>query len=356
MNELIIDQFSKLLKQIQAEYLNSQVENDPKEIKMHGFRLSSVKKILGILKNINFDITSGDELTGIEGIGKHTINRVNEIIEKGVLSELSDKYDASKQTKIDSIQELENVIGIGPATARKLVIKYKITSVNELNKAIKKGTLKVNNLIKLGLKYYGIVKGNIPRKEIQLVEKYLHRQVKIVDDDLQMIICGSYRRGKPTSGDIDLLLYHPNIKTMTQLESTRKTSKKNDDSCLNILVNNLTDNGFLLDAMTDKCPNQKYMGFCKYKNNPVRRLDIRFVPYNSLPTALVYFTGPAELNKYMRQAAINRKLTLNEYGLYKEDLTKPNKVGERVKITSEKDVFEKLGMKYLTPVERESYS
>ncbi|XWV25450.1 putative DNA polymerase family X [Tupanvirus deep ocean] len=44
----------------------------------------------------------------------------------------------------------------------------------------------------------------------------------------------------------------------------------------------------------------KYMGFCKYKLNPIRRIDIRFMPYNSLPAAMLYFTGPAALNEEMR--------------------------------------------------------
>ena len=33
----------------------------------------------------------------------------------------------------------------------------------------------------------------------------------------------------------------------------------------------------LIDDMTDKNIVTKYMGFCKYKNNPVRRIDIRYV-------------------------------------------------------------------------------
>ncbi len=47
MNTLIIDQFSKLIKQIEAEFLNSQVENDVKETKMHKFRLQTIKKNIG---------------------------------------------------------------------------------------------------------------------------------------------------------------------------------------------------------------------------------------------------------------------------------------------------------------------
>jgi len=94
------------------------------------------------------------------------------------------------------------------------------------------------------------------------------------------------------------------------------------------------------------------MGFCKYKNSSVRRIDIRFVPYNSIHTAMLYFTGPMELNTRMRNNAKKRNMILNEYGLFKE--TPDGK--KQVKINSENDVFKYLGMKYLTPTEREKYS
>ena len=44
--------------------------------------------------------------------------------------------------------------------------------------------------------------------------------------------------------------------------------------------------------MTDEVT--KYMGFCKYKTNPTRRIDIRFVMDNDFVPALLYFTGSAD--------------------------------------------------------------
>lgn len=350
MNANIIDQFNKLVKQIEAEYLNAQVENNLKEMQMHKHRLQSTKKILGILKKLDFEITDSSDITNIPGIGKGTIKRVAEILETGSLSELITKYDKEKQEKIDSIQELEKVIGIGSANAKKLVTQYNIRSIDELKKAIKEKKISVNKVILLGLKYYGVVEGNIPRKEIALIEKFLLKEAHSIDPKLEIIVCGSYRRGKKTSGDVDVLMYHPNAKTSKQIMQPQKYGL---ESYLELFVDLLTNNGFLLDNMTDKNFNIKYMGFCKYKNNPVRRIDIRYVPYNSLPAAMLYFTGPYELNTMMRSAAKKRGMTLNEYGLYKVD---ENDVRTPMKIKSEADVFHALGMDYLTPEERESYS
>ena len=350
MNSQIIDQFNQLVKQIQAEYLNSQIENDVKETKMHKFRLQTIKKILGILKKLDFEITDPSDLEGIPGIGKGTIQRVREILENGKLKELTQKYDKKKQAKINSIQELEQVIGIGSSIAKKLVTENKITSIEELKKAVKSGKLKVNELVKLGLKYYGVIQGNIPRNEVEITEKYLVKEAQKVDPGLEIMICGSYRRGKKTSGDIDVLMYHKKAKTSQYITNPEKYDLK---PYLELYVKKLTDDGFMLDHLTDKNYNRKYMGFCKYKSYPVRRIDIRFVPYNSLPSAMLYFTGPYELNTIMRSAAKKRSMILNEYGIYEID-EDGNKTP--IKIKSEADIFKILGMNYMTPEQRESFS
>ena len=350
MNSLIIEQFNLLVKQIEAEYLNAQVENEVKEMAMHKFRLQSVKKIFGIIRKLDFEITNVSDVVGIPGIGEGTRRRIQEILDTGKLSELKAKYDKKKQAKIDSIQELEKIIGIGTAIAKRFVTKYKITSINDLKKAIKSGKIQVSEQVLLGLKYYGIVQGNIPRTEVAAVEKYLTKAAHKIDPALEVMVCGSYRRGKATSGDIDLLMYHPDVKLSKHIMNPEQFGL---DSYLEIFIDTLTDEKFLIDNMTDKNYSIKYMGFCKYKKNPVRRIDIRFVPYNSLPTAMLYFTGPFELNTTMRTAAKKRNMILNEYGLYKLD---ENGARTSIKIKSEEDVFKYLGMPYLTPEEREAYS
>jgi DNA polymerase beta len=67
---------------------------------------------------------------------------------------------------------------------------------------------------------------------------------------------------------------------------------------------------------------------------------------------MLSFTGPRDLNIAMRREAIKRDMILNDYGLYKE-----SKDGGLilVKTASEEDIFNKLGMEYLTPQERDSY-
>ena len=105
----------------------------------------------------------------------------------------------------------------------------------------------------------------------------------------------------------------------------------------------------LLDDMTDKNIKTKYMGFSKLMDNPVRRIDIRFIPYSSYYYALLYFTGSGDLNKKMRQIAKKKGLKLSEYGLSDKD-------GNILKAKSERDIFKYLEMEYLPPNYVKSYA
>ena len=349
MNALIIDQFNKLMRQIKAAQLNALLDNNIRDAERHAIRLKQMKSIVSIILSLGIEITSEDDLKGIPGIGKGTINRIKEILQTGELSELHDKYDPAKQAKIDSIQKLLSIIGVGDNLARRLVIEKGITNVDELKDAVDKGIIKVNYQVKLGLKYYHSLQKNIPRSEIKLIEKYLIEKAKEIDANLHVLICGSYRRGLLISGDIDVMIFHPDVKYVRHIYKPNEYGLK---SYLELFVELLTNDGFLLDNLYASV--MKYMGFCRYKNTyPIRRIDIRFMPYNTLPAALLYFTGPYQLNIEMRIQAKKRNMLLNEYGLFITD-SQGNQIP--VPVHSERDIFEELGMKYLTPEERESYN
>ena len=98
----------------------------------------------------------------------------------------------------------------------------------------------------------------------------------------------------------------------------------------------------LVDSMTDKKIKTKYMGFSKLKDNMIRRIDIRFITFDSYYSALLYFTGSGDLNKKMRQIAKDKGYKLSEYGLFDTN-------GNCISITSERDIFKKLSMEYLPP-------
>lgn len=341
MNTNILDEFNRLIAFIQEEIDILTAKKNLKALTANQYRLKQIKNVLNILKNYKKEITidNYNELIDIKGIGKGTIDRIKEILLTGKLLELGNFID-NKKDKNKVIEDLESVVGIGHKNAIELYNKG-ITSVKQLKKKIKDGSIEVNEKIELGLKYYGKFEGNIPRKEIDKVYKIfkdiiknLNKKLKI-DEQYIFEFCGSYRRENPISGDIDIL-----ISKMGKL--------KEDTNYLSNIIKILKDpiikndnNPLLIDDLTE-LGKTKYMGFGKYLDNPIRRIDIRFVPYESYFSALLYFTGSAELNKKMRQIAKIKKLKLSEYGLFKEN-------GDKITINDERDVFNILEIEYLVP-------
>lgn len=203
---------------------------------------------------------------------------------------------------------------------------------------------KLNGHQLLGVKYFHDMSQKIPRDEVQRAERILKAAANHMNPDLQVNLCGSFRRGRPKSGDIDCLITHPKITTMEEL----------DNHPVNILskfVELLTNLDFLIDHLTD-FGRSKYMGFCIVKqqgkkNNTARRIDIRFIPFNSYGAAILYFTGSKNFNTQMRTWALGRGYSLNEYGL------KNVKDNTLIACKTEEEVFKILDYPYKKPEERD---
>jgi DNA polymerase (family 10) len=85
--------------------------------------------------------------------------------------------------------------------------------------------------------------------------------------------------------------------------------------------------------------------------------DLRVVPRESWGAALMYFTGSKEHNVKLRERALKKNLTLNEYGLFPEDdeKTPPQSRGVKpVAATTEEQVYARLGLPWLPPEVREA--
>lgn len=300
------------------------------------FKIVSYHKTIHIIKNLDFQITNTNQITNIKGIGKSTCDKINEILNTGTLSQLNSLVNSK------DILDLQKITGIGPVKAKSL-IKDKITLPILLNINLEHPSSKDSELLNklthhqlLGLKYFNDLENRIPYIEINDIELYLKKLIQQHFPNLNLIICGSYRRKKPNSGDIDILLYNKNnINNLTEL--------------LKLLISKK----FLTDHLTDINNKTKYMGFCKYKILN-RRIDIRFISYNSIASALLYFTGSGEFNKNMRKFALSKGYTINEYGIYK--LKTDGTKGLKIKTECEKDIFNILNLEYVEPEYRlESY-
>ena len=145
----------------------------------------------------------------------------------------------------------------------------------------------------------------------------------------KMEICGSYRRGSPTCGDIDIIF-------------TRQDGVFEAD-LLSKLVLRL-QGSLLTDALTDPSKASKdkdkrsnsYMGICQLPGGIHRRIDMKNYPLEEFGFAILYFTGSDMFNRWLRIVASKKGFTLSDHGLVPSGSTDRKSV---VVCPEEKDVF-----------------
>ena len=335
----ILDEFKKLQQQIMFD-----IDNTVGLTKLKNqYRLKSITiTVKALEKYSKTKITLKDlsDIFKIKGIGEGTIRRIKEILETGKLSEI--KITESDKLYLKMIEELEEIYGIGRITAYKLFKEHKIKSIDELIDKITKKEIHVSENIMKGIKYIKQLDTKIDRSDIDEINNFLLNILYEIDIRLFGTTCGSYRRQKETSGDVDFIIIHHDYKTDKNLVDHKNLLNIN---YLDIVVQKLIEKKIIIDSLTKTDVKTKYMGIFQWKGSKPRRIDIRMFSTESYYSALLYFTGSKDFNKQMRLNAIAHDYTLNEYGLY-------NEKGKMFNINSEKDIFDLLGMEYVTPDKR----
>ncbi|XP_060803809.1 DNA polymerase beta-like isoform X2 [Amyelois transitella] len=296
-------------------------------------KFNAYRKAAGVLAAYHKRIESGDEAKKLEGIGEKISKKIDEFLQTGKLRKLEDIH---QDGQAKAINLLTRVSGIGPVKAAELV-KSGITSIDGLRLHLDK----LNHHQIIGLKYFEDFEKKIPRSEIQEIERKLREIILDLDTEFTVTICGSYRRGKAESGDIDVLVTRPSLKVS-------EGKKKRGETLLKSIVEQLKES-LVTDVIS--IGDTKFMGVCRLSSEfPYRRLDIRLIPCEQYHCAVLYFTGSDVFNKTMRAHALEQGFTLNEYSLRPVGVT--GVPGEMIPIASEQEIFEYINYPYKNPEER----
>ncbi|MDD4333702.1 MAG: DNA polymerase/3'-5' exonuclease PolX [Candidatus Pacebacteria bacterium] len=259
----------------------------------------------------------------IEGIGKSIALKIEEFVKTGEVKYLE---ELRKSNPID-LKNLTKIEGLGPKRIYFLNKELKIRNVAELREAISKNKLRE-------------LKGFSEKSEKNILEsiafmessglRFLLSEVK---EDVETIIerlkkfkevkkiqvAGSYRRKKETVGDIDILIASSfPLKIMNEFVSMPNVLK-------------------IWSKGETKASVRMVKGY---------DVDLRIVDINSFGSAMQYFTGSKEHNIALRKLAISKGYKLNEYGLFKNNISKAGK--------TEEEIYNKLGMQYICPELREN--
>jgi DNA polymerase lambda len=133
------------------------------------------------------------------------------------------------------------------------------------------------------------------------------------DHTLTCQVCGSYRRGKDTCGDVDIIVVNPLKRKI--LPDLLKILMEAQGFITHSLGNlERFDRLSRKDRIDEK--RESFMGICKLEENGLhRRLDIKVYPPEAYPYALLYFTGNDHFNRSMRHWAGRINLSLSDTGI-----------------------------------------
>ncbi|HIE10880.1 MAG TPA: DNA polymerase/3'-5' exonuclease PolX, partial [Kiritimatiellae bacterium] len=267
-------------------------------------------------------VEGGDDLTRLPGIGADLAGKIAEIVKTGRLEALEELRRGIPA----GLLQMLNLPGLGPKKVKALHDRLGISGLDELHQAAEAG--KIRSLPGFGAKSEHKIleairaRADTSRRFLRSVAvsyaEALAEYLRAVPGVRRVTIAGSYRRGRETVGDLDLLA----IATKSSPIMDRFVAY---DEVVEILSHGTTRSSVVLRSGL--------------------QVDVRVVPQRSYGAALHYFTGSKAHNIAIRRLGQKVGLKINEYGVFRG--------GRHIGGRNEEDVFGAVGLPYIEPELRE---
>jgi DNA polymerase IV (family X) len=268
-----------------------------------------------------------EALEAIEGVGEATAAKVIEFLETGQIAALEEEREA---VPVD-MQALQRVEGLGPKRVYALYEALEITDLDELEAAADAGEIqtvegfgpKTQATIREQIEFARTASARTPIGQVYPLAEDVIAHLRDHDAAEEVALAGSIRRWRATIGDIDVLV-----------------ATETPDAITDHLVG-WDRTGEVLQAGVTKT-SVRVGG---------QQVDLRVVEPDSFGAALQYFTGSKAHNVRLRNRALDRGLTMNEYGTF--ELTDAEEEGARVAGETEASMYEAVGLPLIAPDLRE---
>jgi DNA polymerase (family 10) len=298
-------------------------EGDPQSFRVRAYE-SAAQAIAAQATDLGKLTTK--ELQKIDGIGKSTAAKIRELLETGRV----EKVERLRQKHPPSIVALLRIPGLGPKAVNKLRAELGVQSVDDLRSVL--AQQKVRVLPGFGAKSeeklaqaLGRLKeqGSLDRTPISvalpLAERIVARMLEVPGVS-HASYCGSLRRFCETIGDVDIVVAAAQPAPVMEALLTMT------------LVDRVLVHGDAKSSVVTRRGTQ---------------VDLRVVAAHQLGAARLYFTGSKGHNIKLRQRALSRGWTLNEYALSEIE------GGKVIASETEEQIYASLGLPWIPPVLRE---
>ncbi len=297
-----------------------------------GFRIRSYRKAADAIETCPAPVASlcadPKRLLELPGIGKTMAGHIAELVARGELSlhrELLGKFRPG-------MLELLQVSGLGPKTAALIWQTYGAGTLNEVEALGREGKLrllprmgeKAEEKILRGIARLRQLSGRFRRDQIEEALALVQPRLEAAPGVERFAVAGSYRRGRDTIGDLDLLVAGRTLPEAggAVIERFLETPRQEE----------------VLAQGENKVSVRLHGGL---------QMDLRLLPLASFGAALQYFTGSQQHNIHLRGLAQQQETKLNEYGLMRE------RDGVVLAGAKEEDVYAALGLDWIAPELRE---
>ncbi|KAK5212467.1 hypothetical protein LTR41_001413 [Exophiala xenobiotica] len=305
------------------------------------WRTTAFRKAIGALRKHGELVRTKEQAMIMPGIGKSIASLIEEYVSQDRIRRLE---EAQKDPRDRTLQLFLGIYGVGFQTASTWYSQGHRT-LDDLRLGVR---LTPNQLV--GIDHYDDFQQRIPRDIVAQHAAIVKKALRATDKGLQILVGGSYRRGKADCGDIDCIITKENA-GMDHIRTLMMES----------VIPKLKAQGFLKVALAtghSHEPGSKWHGASALPGSEIwRRLDLLFVPWAELGAALIYFTGNDLFNRSIRLLAGRKGMRLNQHGLYKDVMrgSKRERIttGTLVEGSSEKRIFDILGVPYRKPEERQ---
>jgi len=231
------------------------------------------------------------------GVGEKTAAKVQEILVTTKLRILAEvKNDPMHQV----LNQFLKIWGCGRAQA----LKWYTRGYRTIEEIAKAPDINLTTMQRLGLRYYdSIANGVVSREQMEATLALINEVIQSLPagEGFEAHLTGSYRRGKPSTHDVDILVLTENPNVAEAMET---------------LLQGLHSAGMLLEFLTTSAAGKnKYkaaeglahvkscmvMAICKFPlGGQIGRADIKIYHKTAKPFALLHCTGSAEFNRAMR--------------------------------------------------------
>jgi DNA polymerase (family 10) len=268
-------------------------------------------------------VDAGADLSELPGIGADLAGKIATIVHTGKLPLL----DQLRAKVPRPLVEMTRIEGLGPKRAKALYRALRIRSLEDLQRAARSG--RIREIKGFGARTEQLIGQRAARiasseRRIKLADAEdivgpLVEHLRSVNGVKAVEVAGSFRRRRDTVGDLDLLV----------------SAGRNADRVMDAFA------GY--EDVAEVLAKGSTRGTVRLRNGV--QVDLRVVVPASFGAALYYFTGSKAHNIAVRKLAIARDLKLNEYGLFRGNLS----VGGR----TEQDVFDAVDLPFIPPELRE---